>query len=216
MSDKCDQRHGYTNDSPSSAPPSFTSEQNHSSSIPSLQSLCIVFIYENCQNTIEQTVFLYQRFAALGLINSLTQEAFDTNTRTILRKLQDNLCSRFDVLIKKYGEESVRNDILGDELFGICYKQQQERLNAERKLAGYRLGNPLEPPKVDFEDCGNGIYPYKTLISGVQWPVGIAPDKREQYLSEEEFLQVFGMNKDSFNELDKFMRQRLKKEKNLF
>merc|ERR1712178_471791 len=41
---------------------------------------------------------------------------------------------------------------------------------------------------------------------------GIPPAEREQFLSEEEFRSVFGMDKAAFAKLAKFKRDRMKKE----
>ena len=59
-------------------------------------------------------------------------------------------------------------------------------------------------------------YPYDALIQGRDWPVGVDPSKREQYLSPEDFYKIFKMPITVFNALDKHKKIRLKKEVRLF
>jgi hypothetical protein len=47
-------------------------------------------------------------------------------------------------------------------------------------------------------------------------PAEINPALKEQYLSDEEFKAVFGMSHDEFEKLQKWKKDKLKKEKNLF
>ena len=59
--------------------------------------------------------------------------------------------------------------------------------------------------KVDYELLKNAF------------PEGIDPTRKEAYLSDEQFLQVFGMSQDKFyNELKKWKQQELRKAKGLF
>ena len=41
-------------------------------------------------------------------------------------------------------------------------------------------------------------------------------DRKEQYLSNDKFSEVFGMSKDEFNELPEWRQQIKKRENNLF
>lgn len=60
-------------------------------------------------------------------------------------------------------------------------------------------------------------YPYAQLKNGNKtFPQGVDPNKREQYLSETEFQQVFKMSKAEFNRLANFKQQTLKKNAELF
>jgi hypothetical protein len=87
---------------------------------------------------------------------------------------------------------------------------------------GYRCGSVVEKKNsncnVDLElgFLNTGCYPSSALLQGVAWPEGVEGSKREQYLSETEFYLVFGIAKDDFNKLEKYIRVRMKKEKLLF
>ena len=62
----------------------------------------------------------------------------------------------------------------------------------------------------------DGSYPLECLVQESAWPSGIDVTKREQYLSESDFVTVFKMTKEEFARNDKFVRLRLKKEAKLF
>ena len=121
---------------------------------------------------------------------------------------------RYALIDRKYDRESLV-DCLGLEEVTRLEQLQQDRIAAERKMKLYR-GCELEKARVDDAADDQGLYSYTALQAGVQWPAGIDPTKREQYLRDEEFLTVFGMAKDSFNKFDRFKRIQLKKDKNLF
>lgn len=53
----------------------------------------------------------------------------------------------------------------------------------------------VEPVKVDVSVSEDGYYPLCALVSGVEWPPGVPPAKREQFLCPSEFESVFGMSK---------------------
>ncbi|KAG2389458.1 hypothetical protein C9374_014018 [Naegleria lovaniensis] len=58
-------------------------------------------------------------------------------------------------------------------------------------------------------------YSYKVLTSG-SLPEGIDKSKLETYLSNDEFIKVFGMDKKKFSQLQPWKQTSLKKEKSLF
>ncbi len=47
-------------------------------------------------------------------------------------------------------------------------------------------------------------------------PEGVDPTKREEYLDDETFSKVFGMNKDAFRAMPKWKRDDAKKKNGLF
>jgi Villin headpiece domain len=51
---------------------------------------------------------------------------------------------------------------------------------------------------------------------GCQWPGDIDPAHREQHLSSEDFLLVFGMDRQAFYGLPEWRQLRMKKDKRLF
>ncbi|XP_063695130.1 villin-1-like isoform X1 [Bolinopsis microptera] len=58
-------------------------------------------------------------------------------------------------------------------------------------------------------------YPYSELIDG-KCPVGVDPCSKENYLGDEEFMMLFGMDRAKFLDLPKWKKLSLKKEKKLF
>ncbi|CAE7699545.1 Avil, partial [Symbiodinium microadriaticum] len=80
-------------------------------------------------------------------------------------------------------------------------------------------GTVLERPTVAInpsEGLERGEYPLRALVQGVAWPEDVDPTKREEYLSAAEFEEVFGMTKEEFRALPRYVRIRTKKEKLLF
>ena len=57
---------------------------------------------------------------------------------------------------------------------------------------------------------------YDALIQGREWPAGVDPAKREQYLSPDDFFKIFKMSKSAFSTLDQHKKIRIKKEVRLF
>lgn len=49
-----------------------------------------------------------------------------------------------------------------------------------------------------------------------QFPKGVDPTRKEAYLSDEQFQQVFGMTIDAFNNLKKWKQNDIKKANNLY
>ena len=171
----------------------------------SLQNLCAVFL-ESRSKSLEQRVSLLL----------MLRDAYCEDNESIIKKLLFDLEDRFDVLLVRYAEELVKS-ILGEEGFARASSRRNARLEAEKKLSAYRRGSALEPKSVEGETIReDGSVPYSQLIAGVAWPSVVAPNRREQYLSEDEFLRVFCMSRSDFNQLDKIKRERLKKSKNLW
>ena len=55
------------------------------------------------------------------------------------------------------------------------------------------------------------------LLKGVGViPAGVDPSRREAYLSDAQFQEVFGMSHAAFNDLKQWKKNDLKKAKNLF
>lgn len=54
-----------------------------------------------------------------------------------------------------------------------------------------------------------------SLVNGQKLPEGVDPAKREKFLSDKEFLRIFGMDKEAFGKLDEEKRKALKKQRNL-
>jgi hypothetical protein len=62
---------------------------------------------------------------------------------------------------------------------------------------------------------GSGVFPY-SLLSGPDCPEAVDPSRKEDYLSEAEFLAVFQMNREAFRALPAWKQTNLKKNKNMF
>jgi len=60
-----------------------------------------------------------------------------------------------------------------------------------------------------------GSLPY-SVLSGGDLPENVDPSKKEEYLSDGEFSQVFGMDREQFSALPGWKQTNLKKSKNLF
>ncbi|CAG9466506.1 unnamed protein product [Pedinophyceae sp. YPF-701] len=71
---------------------------------------------------------------------------------------------------------------------------------------------------VDLDKVSDGSlhYPYEALKAGREWPSDVNPAAREQYLTEEDFLEVFGMSKSAFARLAGWRQAALKRDKGLF
>jgi len=63
-------------------------------------------------------------------------------------------------------------------------------------------------------------FPLEQLLTDEKdkWPLQVLEDpaNRERWLSDSDFLKVFGMDRGSFGKLQLWKRQSLKKEKSLF
>ena len=72
-------------------------------------------------------------------------------------------------------------------------------------------------PDIEMSSSSTSLYhPYDALVQGRDWPAGVNPAKREQYLSPDDFYKVFKMSLTAFNALDNYKKIRLKKEVRLF
>ena len=74
----------------------------------------------------------------------------------------------------------------------------------------------IERQEIAAEPDDDGKFPLSCLVAGVKWPEGVNPAKREEYLSDAEFLTVFKMNREQYSKLDKFKKIELKKQVSLF
>ena len=80
------------------------------------------------------------------------------------------------------------------------------------------------PPPVSASNGSNGNYggyaksgvcPY-AVLSGPECPDSVDPSRKEEYLSDQEFVAVFGVERDDFYKLPGWKQQTLKKNKHLF
>jgi len=65
-------------------------------------------------------------------------------------------------------------------------------------------------------EIGGTKHPYASLKAPAPCPDGVQPTHKEQYLSDEEFVTVFKMEKEAFNKLPKWKQSGQKKKVGLF
>jgi hypothetical protein len=135
----------------------------------------------------------------------------------LLRKyVMEMLGSCYPSLIEKFGSDQLI-EYFNEEDLKTFKSQFDDILEAKKTFASYkgeiveRIRLPIDQ-NLDLE----GFIPMKYLIEGVEWPSGIDPTKRESYLSPDEFLFIFKITKDEFNQLPNFKKIRLRKEHKLF
>jgi gelsolin len=82
------------------------------------------------------------------------------------------------------------------------------------------LGNQIKEiiERIDHQRTDRKIYPYKMLIQNNEnnYPTDIDISKRETYLSEVEFKEIFEITLIEFNELKKWKQIKLKRKHKLF
>ncbi len=82
------------------------------------------------------------------------------------------------------------------------------------------LGNQIKEiiDRIDHQRTDRKIHPYKMLIQNNEnnYPTDIDISKRETYLSEVEFKEIFEITLTEFNELKKWKQIKLKRKHKLF
>jgi hypothetical protein len=155
-----------------------------------------------------------------------------TDLYHIKSRLHDYLKTRFSLLIVRYDKETLI-DVFTEGEYTKMHDKMNERLQAEKLMKVRSSGNVLEAinantiitslsststttKSVHLTNSVDGYYPYEALLQGMIWPTDVDPSKREQYLSENEFHEIFHMSKNEFMSLRNHLQIRLKKEKLLF
>jgi hypothetical protein len=126
-------------------------------------------------------------------------------------------------------ESGTFNDKIVTAKFNESYLAKTKQLEEERKrkeeeVKKEKLKSFLESVGVDSTNNNNGKYlnpsehkfSYSELKGTLSRPEGIDLTIKEEYLSDEEFLQVFKISRDQFSKLAKFKKVLLKKEVDLF
>ena len=97
-----------------------------------------------------------------------------------------------------YDHDTLRT-ALGHSYFERLFQVQTSReAEVQRFRTNTSTGSICEKSKTGWEtvDVRNGgNLPYRALVSGVIFPVGVEISKRESYLCDEEFKEIFGMTK---------------------
>lgn len=78
--------------------------------------------------------------------------------------------------------------------------------------------NNNAPAVVSAVTNGNGAYPREVLINKTvdELPEGVDPAKKEYYLSDADFHDIFGRSKDEFYQMPRWKQQNEKKQHGLF
>lgn len=151
----------------------------------------------------EKLVSLYDTNVTLTrLYATLHNRKFNgDNTRGEVRNKEISRC-------KKDGKDWLHLDPARKEE----YKKQQD---AARAAAAEKAAAENAPISAKIPSTG-GPYTLKQLTSDREyWPDDVELSKRETYLSDEDFLTVFGMDKEAFAKLPKWKQGGIKKEKKL-
>lgn len=101
-------------------------------------------------------------------------------------------------------------------------KESDGKWKVDTSYIGYRTGDPnnirkeSDKDRMIYADPHEQHYPYEMLKGIANRPDDVDPTCKEQYLSPDEFLSVFGVGHSDFARLPKWKQQNLKKAKDLF
>jgi uncharacterized protein YdcH (DUF465 family) len=175
-------------------------------SIPSLVELA-----SNCIQMSVNTLTLDNKLLLLGSIWGMTSSP---SIEKLKSNLLYNFMDAFPLLLNKYSKDHLV-DIVGESAYDKLEKDYN-KLQKDIKYIKSMRGNVIDREIIKFDKDECGFYPYSALKCGVEWPKDVVVTKRETYLSDTEFQNVFKMSKEEFNLKDKIMKTRLKKEVGLF
>ena len=172
--------------------------------VPSLTELCL--------DSIKKSTYFRSTEGLLSIYATLDSgnPTYFATREYAVRSIQE----RYPMLLEKYGLEEMK--LIFDSHDLERFETARLKNLEVKKVFSSLKGTVIEPLNNSTKIRADGTYPIEALLQGCAWPEGIDTSKREQYLSEEDFIQVFGMTKQEFNNKDKFVRLRLKKENRLF
>ena len=180
-----------------------------SAKICSLNELCVRAILDGgFPNTIDEAADVCLRIPDMSSI---------PNYRNLWNSVHRLLKDRASMLLEYYDNVELER-CFGTDVILSLRKMSVESVDAKKKMANYRKGEVIEREGIGYEERNpiDGFYPIEALTKGVQWPKSVDPTKREEYLSPEDFVTVFGMPKNTFTQLATYVKVRLKKEKDFF
>jgi hypothetical protein len=180
----------------------------------SLQALCLQAIdRSNIMHQLTGLVFILENTVDLRLCHRCSTAECTICSFGI--ECQRAVSSKYSTLVDKLGFEQICA-LIGEEEATLLQNQLDERTKVEKRMASYK-GSVVVPVAASPE-CrdSDGKYPYSALVQGAAWPSDVDPTKRELWLSDSEFVTVFGITKTEYLGKDRFMKERLKKEKKLF
>lgn len=89
--------------------------------------------------------------------------------------------------------------------------QEEVKQSAEETK---QMMEQLEKTGSEFLDPATNKFTYEQLFK--KFPPGVQPDRKQDYLTDEEFEKVFAMNREEFGKLKGWRQADKKKEKGLF
>jgi len=157
----------------------------------------------------------------LGKVETL--QLLDLANELDLRDLREETLGAirfsYDFFRDAAGEDLLR-ELCGEREVAGMETARTERERSRRYLR--QQGTVLEPVATEYTTRSTGeeetlaCYPYEALIAGVQWPKGVDPARREDWLSDQDFEKHLKMTREAFKALPFFKRQARKKDARLW
>lgn len=172
--------------------------------IPSLQDLCVRCLLADRRNqTLQSCLQLYhsERFS-VHLYKPLFLH--------ILRKIEDSYPSLRETCTIDELKEIV------PEIDWMRVDQKYNSLIMSKQRMAQLKGTVLDRIPAPVNDQNADYYPLAALVKGVVWPGNVDPANREQFLCDDDFFNVFDINKRDFERLPAFKKRLLKEQNGLF
>ena len=166
-----------------------------------------------CQKALCKQVRVDNIAALLQLARTLPPTAADLERR-IERFLQMSFRQVRDAAAERRGGLEELQAVLGEERYGALVERSAGLDASVAQLK--RVGSVCEREAVAAERAADGTYPYRALVRGVRWPAGVDPDRREEYLSEADFVAAFRLDRQAWAGLPRWRQVELKKGASLF
>jgi hypothetical protein len=173
----------------------------------SLQELCVQTILHSRHvklASVEGTLVIYDRIRNVGW------PSFAPLRIELMKRIQNY----FPILLQRADNlDDLKNFFLPDDWTPL--EQSVRSMDEAKRRMSYLKGSILEREKPAITELSD-YYPLEALLQGLEWPSNVDPANREKCLTDEVFVAVFGRTKESFYQLGKHDRIRLKKEHGLF
>jgi len=139
-----------------------------------------------------------------------------TEENTIFAVKSDSFANKKSAFVPKPNISFAKKKILSNP---NIVKKSDSMIESSKPKKECTAGNtPNKGPEKQTSAVTGSYFSYDILrnkeISNL--PSEVNPAKREEFLSDEEFSDVFGIRKDQFRNLPAWKRKKLKKEKGLF
>jgi hypothetical protein len=169
---------------------------------PSLQEMCVRMLVEEAKT-----------FRGWTEIAERAEFLQTDQCKPILTIIHQQAFSYFPLLRTKHPMEELKAMFCWIDWDAIQKTLDEIELTKTRFVQ--MKGEVLERPVVPF-DPNAKTFPYAALKAGVAWPLAVDPTKREDFLSDDDFVGIFKMTRADFKALPKFKRDNLKKDTKLF